>query len=370
MNRVLFGMATCMALWNFGSRPELRADETIVFYPTAAARDADGVWRVPIHANVHEPDIDSMKRRVLLTLLAGVIDARSKDVDTDLFKTRARVFLVENEKGKEIRIKLPVGDANVGKSAANGHATGELTLDDAQARQLGGIGKSPWLKLPAVLPEAERRTFTADVQLIEPRGLSVISDLDDTIKISQVADRRELLRNTFLKPFVAVPGMAEQYARWESDGAVFHYVSSSPWQLFGVLEEFRVNEKFPSGTWTMKHLRLTDRSAVEFFRGHESYKSNAIEQFLSRYPQRKFVLVGDTGEDDPEIYGAVARKHPAQVVKILIRDSKSGKESPERNKAAFADLPDGTWQVFTDAKELREALKPEWFATDKSSKVP
>ena len=56
-------------------------------------------------------------------------------------------------------------------------------------------------------------------ELLPRRGISVISDIDDTIKVSHVANRGRLLRNTFVNPFAPVPGMAELYQAWREAGA-------------------------------------------------------------------------------------------------------------------------------------------------------
>ena len=94
------------------------------------------------------------------------------------------------------------------------------------------------------------------LQLIDERGVSVITDIDDTIKITAVTNRRELLMNTFLREFRAVSGMAELYRRWATGGAAFHYVSSSPWQLFSVLSEYTETEAFPAGSMHLRSFRL------------------------------------------------------------------------------------------------------------------
>ena len=88
-----------------------------------------------------------------------------------------------------------------------------------------------WLRYRADTSDGDERQLGGAVQLLPPRGVSVVSDVDDTIKISQVADHRELLNNTFLRPMEAVPGMPALYRRWAKDGAAFHYVTASPWQL-------------------------------------------------------------------------------------------------------------------------------------------
>jgi len=91
-----------------------------------------------------------------------------------------------------------------------------------------------------------KSTIAGAVYLLSPTGLSVISDIDDTIKVSEVGDREALLRNTFLKPYNPLPGMAEVYAGWATNsGASFQYVTASPWQLYPDLTAFMRSNEFP-----------------------------------------------------------------------------------------------------------------------------
>jgi len=97
---------------------------------------------------------------------------------------------------------------------------------------------------------------TGHIRMIQPKGLSVISDIDDTIKITEVpAGAAIVLRNTFLNACKEVPGMLERYRGFGVD-TTFHYISGSPWQMFDLLHRFLIAEKkFPDGTFHMKDLR-------------------------------------------------------------------------------------------------------------------
>ena len=78
-----------------------------------------------------------------------------------------------------------------------------------------------------------------------------------------------------------------------------------------------------------------------------------IETLLQRYPQRRFVLIGDSGDHDPEVYGVVARRFPRQVWRIFIHDVTNEPPISDRYRRAFEGVPANVWQVFTDARELR-----------------
>jgi hypothetical protein len=137
------------------------------------------------------------------------------------------------------------------------------------------------------------------VNLIDPTGISVISDIDDTIKETNIAaGARIIFRNTFLKEMQDVPGMSQVYRQWWKQGAAIHYVSNSPWQLIPSLLEFFHSHKFPPGS---AHLRLHDSVLKTYFMTPGESKRRAIDEILTDFPGRRFILVGDSGEIDMEM---------------------------------------------------------------------
>ncbi|KAJ2448384.1 hypothetical protein EV183_005468 [Coemansia sp. RSA 2336] len=157
--------------------------------------------------------------------------------------------------------------------------------------------------------------------LVEPQGISIVSDIDDTIKASNItAEKRIVLETVFARPLQAVPGMAELYREWYKMGAEFHYVSNSPWQLYPALDEFFHQYRFPSGSAHLRTFDPGDLLSISNYTGTPQLKRSAIEQLLARFPERKFVLIGDSGEQDLETYTELARQHPGRIVRIFIRD--------------------------------------------------
>jgi phosphatidate phosphatase APP1 len=110
---------------------------------------------------------------------------------------------------------------------------------------------------------------------------------------------------------------------------------------------------FPSGTFHLKSFRWKDRNFLSLFENPEDYKRKAIEPLLKRFPQRRFILVGDSGERDPEAYGALARKFPLQIEHIYIRNVTGETVTAERYQRAFAQVPPQRWRLFRDPAELR-----------------
>ena len=245
------------------------------------------------------------------------------------------------------RSRLGTNEFFVGKSGADGRFSGEITF------QLGDSND-----FTTVLKANDVRQFSGQIMPLEDEGVSVISDIDDTIKVTEVRDKKAALRNTFLRKFQAVPGMAEFYqALLRSNASTFHYISASPWQLYEPLSTFVASNGFPAGSFELKRFRVKDRSFFSLFASPEKYKPGVIEPLLKQFPKRKFILIGDSGERDPEIYGALARDFPKQIKQIFIRDvTNEGAELPRYEKA-FRNLPRAKWQIFREPSEIKVATE-------------
>jgi hypothetical protein len=332
-------------------------DENVQFFPTAARFDSQrDEWLLPVHAWIYKPDEDSAVRSVALEGLRRLLDLEPTADQAPLFKERAWPFLVDNLSNRELSLKLGNQYYFLESSADNGHAQGELRLPAATAAALLKTPEADgrWLLYTALTEDGDDRLFAGKVELLATRGVSVISDIDDTIRVSQVGDRRALLESTFLRPFKAVPGMARLYRRWAGVGAAFHYVTAGPWQLYAPLEQFRIAEEFPAGSFSMQLFRWKDRSALEFLEKPDERKRPAIEELLEAFPQRRFICVGDSGERDPELYAELARRRPGRILKIFIRNVTDEAAGNERFRAAFRQLPPSLWRLFDGPDELSD----------------
>ncbi len=346
---LLFSLPT-FAGWGFFGSDTVKDDEQIIFFPAEATLQ-DDKWNIYIHGWIFEPgslaELGSLFRKTL------GIDA--DDVtEKNLFQKRISWFLVDNERGKQIKIKLGQQQFKLNKSVSNGHFFQRITIPEKTMQSLLASQNSKTLiDFRAVLGDKDKRLFQGEIHRIPRHGLSVISDIDDTIKISNVTDKKELLANTFLRPFRAVPGMSALYQQWQAEkSAVFHYVSASPWQLYPPLSSFMNSAGFPRGSFYMKLFSWKDSSFFKLFSDPVNYKIDVIETILKRYPRRRFILVGDSGEKDPEVYGRMARKYRQQIKHILIRQV-GNNNSGNRFDSAFKDLDKNLWQVFRYTGEIK-----------------
>lgn len=160
----------------------------------------------------------------------------------------------------------------------------------------------------------------------------VISDLDDTVIVTNVTNRlKMLLTVALLNEHTRMPfeGVAAFYRALQSGASgaennPIFYVSSSPWNLYPPLTEFLRIQNIPRGPLFLKDF---GNHTVFASSDHHSHKLNSIELILNTYPHLPFVLIGDSGEQDPEIYREVVRKYPRRIRTIYIRSINT---KPER----------------------------------------
>ena len=332
-------------------------EEHVMFFPTFAVEGNGSSWTAQVHGWIYEPETGRLRDELSLlldrligqrfglsraTILNDSVEAAQR------FEQRTAPFLVDNQRGKRVAVTVAGASGITEKSEENGHFVGTVTLPAAAGRA------GEWVDLRAALPAGDGRVFAGKVQLIPRAGITVVSDIDDTIKHSEVRDKIQLGLNTFAREFRATPGTAALYQRWAGGGReiVFHYVSGSPFQLFPPLAEFARRDGFPEGSVHLRPFRLKDSSALQFFGDPKKFKLDTISPILRQFKDRRFILVGDSGEHDPEVYAALASDF-SNVVAIFIRDVTNETLDSPRYTKLFAGLPARVLRrVFRQTSEL------------------
>lgn len=329
---------------------DLKSDEHLIFFPTFAPFTPGAAQvEVPIHAWIFERHGWGLATSAEVRALGKLLGLEEAEQQAKIFLERAEPFTFDNERNKAPSVLVRGKSHLLVASTADGHSESKITVaagdDEFVDRQQ--------LDLQLQTKTDDRRVFAGRVQLIGPEGLSVVSDIDDTIKFSNVLVKKELIRNTFVREFKPIAAMSGVYRDWEKKhDAVFHYVSGSPWQLYEPLLAFATAENFPRGSFHLRKFRLKDRSAIEFFGDPLEFKLSTIEPILAAFPTRRFLLIGDSGEHDPEVYGELARRRPAQIKLIAIRNITNAKPDDGRMTVAFRGVDMSRVLLFRDPKEL------------------
>jgi phosphatidate phosphatase APP1 len=341
-------------------RPQtnLAREDRVVLFPTLGHLAPGGQhWLVDVHGDVSGPGRMNLGKRMLLRLLRRSMRAKLEDLDCPLFQERISRFVASDRPGRQIVVRVADQLHSLPDTThRNGHFHAALKIPVAAAAK--------WSESAAVGAEKYLETAVygtpvlGQAYLVDPQGLSVISDIDDTLKHSYVVCKRTLLTNTFLRPFETIPGMADVFRRWWAEGAAFHYVSSSPWQLYGHLAEHLAVEGFPTGSFHLRHFRLRDHLLRRLLLLRRSGKLSVIRRIVRRYPERRFLLVGDSGEHDPEMYGALARRYPRQIAGIYIRHLDTKRSNERRYARALRKVDPARVVVYRDASELADLPVP------------
>ncbi|MGB0525432.1 MAG: App1 family protein [Flammeovirgaceae bacterium] len=166
---------------------------------------------------------------------------------------------------------------------------------------------------------------TAWVQTPQPQtSFGVISDIDDTILQTGATDLFDAILTTFTKNAttrLSFPGVRELYQGLQKGTAShavnpFFYLSNSPWNLFDFIDEFLQLKEIPRGSVLLRDYGIDkDKFVIDY-----DHKLNAIKTILRTYPDMPFILIGDSGEKDPEYYQQIAQQFTERILAIYIRD--------------------------------------------------
>jgi phosphatidate phosphatase APP1 len=178
-----------------------------------------------------------------------------------------------------------------------------------------GLALKPgWHRIRMALVETPSVGAVGRVLVPSPRArFGVISDIDDTVVLSNVRNKLKMVLALALsnartrKPF---NGVAAFYRALHAGRNPLFYVSKSPWNLYAPLVEFFRVQGLPPGPLLLRDFGWRMRS---------NHKTEAIEGILRTYPRLPFVLIGDSGEEDPEIYSDIVHRFPRRIRVVYIR---------------------------------------------------
>ncbi|KAF2426209.1 hypothetical protein EJ08DRAFT_638229 [Tothia fuscella] len=191
----------------------------------------------------------------------------------------------------------------------------------------------------------------ATAYLVPPTGFTIISDIDDILRVTKIYQPKEGLLNSFARPFVPWLNMPDIYANWakEYPNMHFHYLTTTPEQVTRNYMDY-IYKTYPGGSFDTRPLNFSDVSATLKIRRF------LLDKIFATYPNRKFILVADTSNSDVmSAYPDLAHKHPNQVQCIFLRNTSStdsGDKFPYNTKG-FEGLANNTYMFFNVPDDLR-----------------
>ncbi|MEL7977813.1 phosphatase domain-containing protein [Isoptericola sp. F-RaC21] len=216
--------------------------------------------------------------------------------------------------------------------------------------------------LTALRPGSAAPVVAPVVVVGDDATVGVVSDIDDTAMVTAVPRPFVAAWNTFVTRASArrpVPGMAELYRRLaaEHPDAPFVYLSNGAWNTAGTLARFLDRHGFPDGP-----LLLTDWGPTQtgWFRSGPQHKGDSLDRLMIAFPRVRWLLIGDAGQLDEDVYVRASARWPGRVVAIAIRRVERARLRPARGRpdpgAPLVRGADG-WELgerLADVADLRQ----------------
>ncbi len=268
------------------------------------------------------PDVVYLKGRVVEK--KGIMPATARDPAWRNLLNMYRRFSASAIAGAHVRVRLGATTCDVVTDAGG--------YFEAQLRPQRPLAAPGWHTVDVevmepVMPNQQVARAAAQV-LVPPAGAAfgVVSDIDDTVIKSSATRVLKMLRIVLLNnahtrlPFGGVAALYQALQRGASGDQTnpIFYVSSSPWNMYDLIVDFLDIHGLPVDPlflrdWSSRQEQLRNMQ-------HQAHKLEQIERLFTLYPDLPFILIGDSGQEDPEIYRQVVRDFAGRVLAIYIRD--------------------------------------------------
>lgn len=340
-----------------------RRGQQVLFAQSIVSHTANGDWLLTVHGRIYEPPERSRGRQMLIDMLAGKIGAARDDA---LFRSRAGYLVSDSNRNMRLSIALGERIEALSLSDPAGYVSAELAMTSAEVARLARDGV---LSFESLATARNPTRYRGAARVVPAQGMTVVTDMDDTIKDTNIRNAAEAKANTFLRPFRPVAGMPERYRAWQAAGGAnihFHVVSAGPWQFHEPLRRFTEEAGFPDFTWDMRAVDvmnpaiLIDETVKADPQRLYEFKVRAIRALITRLPQRRYVLVGDSGEKDPEVYATILAQFPQRIAAVYIRDVTGESRDAPRYQTLYAQpAANAKLTVFMRPEQLPDRLEFE-----------
>ncbi|CEN60457.1 hypothetical protein ASPCAL02895 [Aspergillus calidoustus] len=289
------------------------------------------------------------------------------DIDEQGYKIlqeRSRWFATTPVGGKTVEVQVDGCSRgfSVGKTAPARNGSDDVGMAEGQG-SFGACERGHIATGRAVLGKWDKRAFTNTVYKSGKKGWGVISDIDDTIKIT--GGGLDAIKATLIEEATPVAGMPALYSTiTDLIDPAWIYLTGSPWQLYSMLHDF-IHTEFSASTGPilMKNLTYTGvEGLLEFLAAGTSleYKAGRIDDIHAWYPGKMYLGIGDSSGYDPEVYAYAYRQYGPEWMKcIWIHVVEEGNNTDARWEEAFKGIPETAYYLYSDPEELNPAALAE-----------
>ena len=218
-----------------------------------------------------------------------------------------------------------------GSGLSDGNSTNQIQRLNVYTKEDKNGGATPYLG-------------NATSYLVPPKGLTIISDIDDILRVTKIYDPKEGLLNSFARPFTQWMNMPDIYANWSRSipDFHFHYLTTTPEQVTRNYMDF-IYKTYPGGSFDTRPLNFSDVSATL------SIRRFLLDKIFLTYPERQFILMADTSNSDVmKAYPAMAKDYPGQVKCIFLRNTSATDDSDHfpYDTSGFEGIVENSYMFF------------------------
>ena len=356
----------------YSEKPSRKNQDDTQLYRTQSSDSVRTVGSTKAQHLAHQQSRDSLKsddeyvtplqRRASWNQPADMSPAELKEANARLM-ARLRHFLA-----------MPMANTPISVFFYNDTISKQRTIYTNAAGHFSMTAALDFVPTHVRILASEQLSATEEVMITDAKGISVISDIDDTIKHSAISSgAREIFRNVFIRDLsdLTIEGVKEWYNRMSEMGVKFHYVSNSPWQLYPVISTYFSMAGLPPGSF---HLKQYSGMMQGIFEPVAERKKVTLDKIARDFPERRFILIGDSGEADLEVYTDFVLENPGRVAAVFIRDvtttetggffdpsvgPMSGSSSPRRGGGSSGSSGSSVASPASATRALSEEHDPE-----------
>ncbi len=220
---------------------------------------------------------------------------------------------------------------------------------------------SGWVDIPVHIDGFEDATICSAFIAPSAAEFMVISDIDDTVmetgayslarNLWTSLTGNALTRHIYADAVTLISDLSKG-----GQNPIF-YVSSSPWNLYGFLNDIFERNALVRGPMFLRDLGLSETKLITD--GHGNHKGGSIDLLIRAHPDLPVVLMGDTGQKDAEIYAGIVNSHPGRVAAVVLRETRNGSDDSDLGSIAkieAANVPVFHNMQFPTEENIRSAL--------------
>jgi Uncharacterized conserved protein (DUF2183) len=257
-------------------------------------------WQAEYVAAVFEKD-PYLKVTEIVSGIAEQLGLADDATERDTIEERILPFLWDVRRVRIVKVRTEGRDLKMTPTNINGISS--------QVMKIPSADKGSIVRSQAVVPQGTSGILEANTVYAGPKGWGIITDVDDTIKVTMTSSPTGIVQKTFVDEPTPVAGMPELYAQVKAslpEDTPWFYLSASPYNLYPFLQEFR-DKYYPPGTLILRDFSWKTVAGLlsALTMGTEEYKTDRMKKVHSWLPERKMIVIGDSTQSDPEAYGEV-----------------------------------------------------------------